>query len=208
MPQTCKVCKNTFNGNGELCPACIKKLSDGSLGDYLAQLVEKASSPGWTKAIAKDIGFNDTPLFGRAKARMRIFSELAIVNTALVIIAVNQAYPTKEAKPIIDLFLAFAHKFTFKEVANKDPGFPKRYEERMAEYHSIYLGHMPSTKLQDVLAQHSLRPPDKETQTLLGVSHAFMANLGINPLQNPEGQIALIGRFGDFLATAIELTRA
>lgn len=151
--------------------------------DLLAMWLEKSSGPDAIKQLVKDTGYNDSPLFGAEKKKVRIVGELVTVNTALAIYAVNQVFEPNDAKSIIDTFLAIARKSVFGYLEGKDPSFKKRYEQRMGEYFKIL----------------------SEKKPALGMSFSFMKNLDLDPLKNMQGQILVAARLGDSLSKTLDV---
>ncbi len=147
-------------------------------GDLLAMWLEKTCAPKDAKLIAKEVGFNDTPFFGAQKKKIKLMGELVMVNTALVIFAVNQVFDATDSKSIIDSFLSVAKKSIFSVIEKKDSDFKNRYEQRLSEYIHIF----------------------EEDRPALGLSFTFIKNLGLDPLSNMQGQILVATRFTANLA--------
>src|SRR3989344_990354 len=158
-------------------------ITTNQCGDLLAMWLEKSSSPDTIKQLVKDTGYNDSPLFGAEKKKVRIGCELVMANTALAIYAVNQIFGPNDAKPIIDTFLAIARKSVFGYLEGKDPNFKKRYEQRMSEYYKIL----------------------SEDKPALGMSFSFMKNLDLDPLKNMQGQVLVAARLGDSLSKTLDV---
>lgn len=161
------------------------KISGDQCGDLLAMWLEKTCAPENIKLIAKEIGFNDSPLFGGEKKRLKIMSELLIAHTALAIFAVNQVFEAQAAKSIIDPFLAVVSKSIFSALEKKDDTFKNTYEQRMPEYFRIL----------------------SEEKAMLGISFSLMQHLGLNPLKNMNGQLTLTTRLGDSLTKTIDVLK-
>lgn len=151
------------------------------VGDLMFQSFQNFSSMETAKAIAAEIGYNDSPFFGATKARVRLVGEVATVTAALTIVAVNQVFPMPHAKTIIDQFLHQARGNVFSHIEKKDSQFKARYEERLAQYFSILSERNPG----------------------LAVSFALMSNLGIDPIKSGTGQIQLSVRLGQTLTRMI-----
>jgi hypothetical protein len=67
------------------------------IGDLLATWLGRACSPDNAKVVAKKVGYNDSPIFGAEKKRTHLMSEIVIVNTAILIYAVNCVFHTHSA---------------------------------------------------------------------------------------------------------------
>lgn len=154
-------------------------------GDLLAMWLQKSSSPEVAKQVAKEIGYNDSPLFGAKSKKIKLMAELATINTALAIFAVNQAFDTANSKSIIDPFLSVSRKSIFAILEKHDSNFKQIYQARMAEYFGIL-------------------SKDKPT---LDLSFSFLTHLGIDPLKCMQGQILLAARFGDSLSTTLDVLK-
>lgn len=141
-------------------------------GDLLASWLAKSGGAEAAKEVAAEIGYNDAPLFGAAKKKMRLISELVSIHAAIAIFCVNQVFDHANAKAVIDAFLAISNKSIFSWIESKDAGFSKTYEARMAEYFKILHG-------------------DKAP---LGLSFSLMQHLGKDPLKDMKGQVALAAR--------------
>lgn len=144
------------------------------------------SSPENVKSIAKSIGYNDNPFFGAKKKKAKLMGELVILNTALVIIAVNQVVEENEAKLIIDSFLSKANKSIFNVLEKHYPNFRKSYEANMSEYFTIIQQENPG----------------------LGVSFTFLTSLGIDPLKSLNAQLFISTKFGNSLTKTIEALKS
>lgn len=160
-------------------------LTGPQCGDLLARWLVDACSPGLAKAIAKDVGFNDSPLFGAEKKKIRLMGELVIANSALGIFAVNQVFDAKDARSIIDPFLSAASRSVFEVLEKKDGTFKGRYEQRMPDYFRVLLGDKPA----------------------LGISFSLIQNLGIDPLRNMQGQLLVAARLGESLKQALDVLK-
>lgn len=148
--------------------------------------LEKQCSPEACKALAKDIGFNDSPIFGADKRRVRLVGEIAIANTALVIHAVNCVFGHDGAKAIIDLFLEGARQSIFCHLEQKDPGFKARYEQRVAQYFDALRGDKPG----------------------IGASFLLMRALDRDPLKNLPGQMAVAIKLGESLSSTAQVLKS
>lgn len=159
------------------------EISEMQCASLLSMWLTKNSSPEVCKEIASDIGYNDSPLFGAKKKKMRLMGELVMMNTALVIFAVNQRFEHDEAKAIIDPFLSSSRKSIFEVLEKHDGGFKERYPNRMAEYFEL-LG---------------------QDKAVLGLTFSFMQHLDVDPLKNLKGQLALAARFGTALKGTLDV---
>lgn len=160
-------------------------MSRRQAGEILAMGVQKHSDPQAAKTLAKAIGYNDSPLFGAEKKRTRLVAELVMLNTALTVFAINQVIEMPDAKTVIDYFLDFAKRSMFSVIAPKDPAFHKSYESRMAQYFAILSADKP----------------------ILGLSFAFLKNLGIDPLSNIQSQMVAGKLIADTLSKGIAVLR-
>lgn len=163
----------------------MQPITGNQCGNLLSMWLQKSSSPDIAKLVAKEIGFNDSPLFGAEKKKIKLIGELVMVNTALAIYAVNQVFDASASKAIIDPFLSISKKSIFSVIEKKDNEFKKKYEQRMAEYFSILSKDKPS----------------------LGLSFSFMKYLSLDPLKNMQGQILIAARFGDSLSKTLDVLR-
>ncbi len=159
------------------------EISELQCAGLLSMWLTKNSSPEVCKQIASDIGYNDSPLFGARKKKRRLMGELVMMNTALVIFAVNQRFERNGAKAIIDPFLASSRKSIFEVLEKHDGGFKERYPQRMAEYFEI-LG---------------------QDKAVLGLTFSFMQHLDVDPLKNLKGPLALTVRFGAALKGTLDV---
>jgi len=154
-------------------------------GDDLALLLEEGTSPEHTARIAKEIGFDDSPVFGARKKKARIRGEVAMINSALIIHAVNEVVNENKAKPIIDEFLRVARMYVFNGLEAQNPQFEERYPERLTEYFEILSQEKPA----------------------LGLTFSFMRHLGVDPLQNLEGQLKFSAHILAMRKDAIAIVR-
>ncbi|MBA3699786.1 MAG: hypothetical protein H0W78_13140 [Planctomycetes bacterium] len=138
-------------------------------GGLLATWLSNHIGPDAAKQLAKEVGYNDSPFFGAEKKKVLLVGELAMLNAALAIFSVNQVFNAEDAKSVIDPFLAKAKTSIFCFIETKDSSFHNRYQVRMTEYFQILSGENPP----------------------IGLSFAFMTNLRLDPLKNPQGQMAL-----------------
>lgn len=157
----------------------------GQCGDMLASFVGNRSSAEEAKAIAKMIGYNDSPLFGARKKRAALVSELAMLYSALVIFSANQAFNQVTAKAVIDSFLDCAKRKVFIHIEKEISGFSSIYSTRMTEYFPIF---------------HQDRAP-------LGLSFALMQNLGVDPLNSLQGQLTLTGHIASKVGETIKILK-
>ncbi|MFT4257625.1 MAG: hypothetical protein QM599_11825 [Pseudoxanthomonas sp.] len=157
----------------------------GQCGDLLASFVGNRSSAEEAKAIAKMIGYNDSPLFGARKKRVALVSELAMLYAALVIFSANQAFNQVTAKAVIDSFLDCARRKVFIHIEKEISNFSGIYSKRMSEYFPIF---------------HQDRAP-------LGLSFSLMQNLGIDPLNNLQGQLTLTGHIASKMDETIKILK-
>jgi len=151
--------------------------------DLLTTWLSKESSPDNAKNIAKNIGYNDSPLFGAKKRKTRLIGELTMLNTALVIVAINQVFNENNAKKIIDKFLIISNKSIFSVMEKQYPDFRNTYEKRMAQYFKMI---------------HQENPG-------VGVSFAFLSNLDLDPLKSINAQLYLSKKFGNSLTQTIDV---
>ncbi len=151
-------------------------------GDELAILLEEGSSAETAGRIAKEIGFNDSPIFGAKKKKARIETEVAILNAAVIICAVNQVVDETNAKPIIDEFLKKSKLYVIEKLERKNPRFPIKYTERLSEYFAILSRDKP----------------------VLGWSNSFFRHVGVAPL-NLEGQLAFARHIAAMLKKAMAI---
>ena len=151
--------------------------------DDLAALFVVGTSPDNTLRIAKEIGFSVSPIFGAKKKKTQIQTELAMINAALIIFAVNQVVDEIKARPIIDEFLEKLNMSAFKKLEHLDKNFSKKYAERLAQYFGILSKEQPA----------------------LGLSFSFMSHLGINPIENLEGQLLLTAHISAMLQEAMAI---
>ncbi|MDZ3797801.1 MAG: hypothetical protein U0T03_03225 [Xanthomonadales bacterium] len=152
-------------------------------GDLLASFVGNRSSAKEAKSMAKMIGYNDSPLFGARKKRAALVSELAMLYAALVIFSANQVFNQITAKAVIESFLDRAKKKVFTHIEKEVSNFSSTYSKRMSEYFPIF---------------HQDRAP-------LGLSFALMQNLGIDPLNNFQGQLVLTGHIASKVDDTIKI---
>ena len=157
----------------------------GQCGDLLASFVGNRSSSEEAKAIARMIGYNDSPLFGARKKRATLVSELAMLYAALVIFSANQAFNQVTARAVIDSFLGCAKRSVFSHLEKEMPNFHNIYSKRMSEYFPIF---------------HQDRAP-------LGLSFSLMQNLGIDPLNNLQGQLALTAQIASKVDETIQILK-
>jgi hypothetical protein len=150
-------------------------------GEFIAMWLQKSSDAAVVKQIVAETGYNDSPLFGAEKRRVRIMAEVVMLNTALAIFAVNQVFSVGDAKPVIDAFLASARKSVFGVIEAKDRTFGERYQQRMTEYFGVLQGERPA----------------------LGISFAFLRNLELDPLKNLAGQMFVAQHFGQSLGETL-----
>jgi len=149
------------------------EISELQCGTILSMWLTNGSSPEVCKQIASDIDYNDSPLFGAKKKKMRLMGELVMMNTALVIFAVNQRFEHNRAKAIIDSFLSFSRNPIFEVLEKHDDRFKERYPQRMAEHFKL-------------LAQE---------KAIHRLTNSFMQHLDVDPVKNLKGQLALAARF-------------
>ena len=150
-------------------------------GDMLSFVVGERASAENSRRIAKEIKFNDSPLFGARKKRATLVGELVAIHSALVIFAANQALEEHAAKPVIDSFLKIANARIFKHVEAELPGFAGIYANRMKQYFP---------------ALHEERPA-------LGLSYLLMDHLGLSPLKNLQAQLFLASEIGNAVTESV-----
>lgn len=142
------------------------------LGVWLQQ---KCSSEE-VKKIATNIKYKKFSLFNTSQTYL--FSEIAIINTAFAIFAVNLAFSTPEAKEIIDGFLSVARKTIFSPLEKSDKNFKRKYESRIEEYFRIL-------KCNDV------------TTAIPALTNSFIDHLGLNRHKQPSASVILAIHFLD-----------
>lgn len=150
-------------------------VSNVELGETLATWLASVSGAETVKSVAKDVSFDLGSFFGSDKRKTKLTMELVIVNCALAIHAVNTRHKTPEAKEIIDAFLKRSSATIFNDLQSRNSGFRSLYEKRMGEYFPLFGDQNP----------------------LLALSFAFLVNLDLSPLENLEGQLSLVERFGN-----------
>ncbi len=152
-------------------------------GDDLAMLLEEGASRETAGRIAKEIGFNDNPILGAKRKKTQIETEVAMINAAVIIYAVNQVVDETKAKPIIDEFLKQSNMYVFERLAERDRRFLKKYPERLAEYFEILSRDKP----------------------VLGLSFSFLRHMGGDPLKNLEGQLLFSAHLSAMLKEAMAI---
>jgi len=164
----------------------MQPMSEQQCGDLLAMWLGKACSPESAKAVAKEAGYNDSPFFGAKKKKIKLTSEIVMLNTALVIFAVNQVFEELQAKSIIDSFLAISNKSIFSVIEKKDSTFSIRYEKRLAKYFKIL----------------------HEENLGIGISFHFLTYIDIDPLKSMQAQLLISDRFGKSLSQTIDILKS
>jgi len=102
--------------------------------EFLIAWVAKRCSPEWVKRTAGEIGYNDKPLFFAKKKRVKLVSEIAIINTAIVIFVTNMVVNPDRAPIIIDAYLETAKNTMFDRLEEIDSHFSDRYKKRIGAY--------------------------------------------------------------------------
>lgn len=139
----------------------MKPMSREQCGELLAVWLLKHGSPETAREVAHEAGYNVSPWFGAKKKRVRLPGELAIVNSALAISAVNEVFDVDDAKPIVDRFLDVARSSVFRTLEAADGTFKQRYEDRLPRYFEAQKG----------------------KKTVIGLSFEFMTNLDLDPVK-------------------------
>jgi hypothetical protein len=147
--------------------------------------LKKNSGPDAVKHVVQETGYNDSPFFGAEQKRVRIIAEVTIVNTALVICAVNHVFAFDGAWGLINVFLGRARGRVFRFIETKDAGFARRYEQRMAEYFQVLSEDKPGR----------------------GISLCFLKNLDLDPIQNRQAQVLVAARLGKALGETIDMLK-
>lgn len=161
-------------------------ISATQAGELLAGWLAKNSTDATIlKQVVAETGYNDSPWFGAAKARVRLTGEMAISNSALVIFAVNQVFTGDTAKAIIDAYLVAGKKSVFSVIEAKDGEFADRYQRRMREYFDALHGEGPG----------------------MAMSFAFMTALGVDPIAHGKGQVLVAARLGHALSSMVTVLR-
>lgn len=163
----------------------VLPITRAQLAGLLVKWLEKNSGPDAVRQIVKETGYNDSPFFGAERQRVRVIGEVATVNTALVIFAVNQVFVLEDARVLIDTFLGGARGSVFQVIETKDPGFARRYEQRMAEYFQVLSEDKPG----------------------LGISFCFLRNLDLDPIKSMQAQVRVAARLGKALGETIDMLR-
>lgn len=109
--------------------------------------------------------------------------ELAIVNTAIIIFAINQRFEYDRARAIIDSFLHLANRDIFSVLDSNDVRFKEVYQKRIDEYFRAH----------------------NQNQPVLGITSIFMHSLGVDPLKSLRGQLVLAVRFGATRKAALDI---
>ena len=138
-------------------------------------LQQKCSSDE-VKKIAKNIKYKRFSLFKVNHACLS--SELAIINTAFAIFAVNLVFSTSDAKEIIDDFLSIVRRTTFSLLERSDTDFKKKYESRMEEYFHILKS-------------------ENSTSAISALTNSFVNHLGLNKHEQPSVSVLLAINFID-----------
>nr|WP_298145365.1 hypothetical protein [uncultured Pseudomonas sp.] len=138
-------------------------------------LQQKCSSDE-VKKIASNIKYKRFTLFKIKHAYLS--SELAIINTAFAIFAVNLVFSTSESKEIIDGFLSIARKTIFSLLEKSDTDFKKKYESRIEEYFHILKSENP-------------------TSAICSLTNSFINHLDLNKHEQPSVSALLAINFLD-----------
>lgn len=159
-----------------------RKLSVESCSNKIAQWVESLCSPDAMEDIAKESKFNNKPLFGAKKKRMKLMAEVCCINTAIAIHAANCSFDHDDLKPVIDGFLHILQKYMFDILEKNIPEFKPLYEERMADYFKMF----------------------NEKNPGLALSFAFLNNLHGKVKLDLQGQTTLADRFSKTMASGVK----
>lgn len=162
-----------------------RKLPIESCSNQIAQWVESLCSPDAMEEIAKESKFNNKPLFGAKKKRMKLMAEVCCINTAIAVHAANNSFEEDDLKPVIDGFLQFLQKYMFGILEKHMPDFKSLYEKRMAEYYKMF---------------------DEENPGL-ALSFAFLNNLHGKVVLDLKGQTTLAVRFSKSMASGVKSMR-
>lgn len=161
------------NAADEIVPVTIAQC-----GDLLAAWLEKNSDPQLVKQFIKETGYDDSS----ESKKIRIVGEIAMLNSALAIFAVNQIFLSTEAEAVIDSYLSVARRSVFRLLEDRDPTFKKRYQQRLRKYFEILAEEKPA----------------------LGMSFALLQNLGVDPVKSGNAQIVVSVRLGNSLKQTID----
>lgn len=154
-------------------------------GDLLSLFVANRASAEKAAELAKDIGYNDSPMFGARKKRATLVSELAILYSAVAIVSANSALRKEATRPVIDSFLKCAKTRVFSHIAREIPAFPNIYTARVQEYFPLF---------------HQDKAP-------LGLSFALMKHLNLDPLKNMKAQLWLSEHIALTLRESIDVLK-
>ena len=145
--------------------------------------LQSKTGPDVAEKFAANIGYKVAPLFGKKKARVRLMGELAMVYVALAIYAINLRHDADAARSIIDPFLEATRKTHFSALERHYPNFESVYPQRMQDYFQVL----------------------EDANPALGVSFAFLRNLGIDPLTSLEAQLHLVAVFSTTLQETLDV---
>jgi hypothetical protein len=163
----------------------MSKETEEICGHDLARLLGESSLSDNASRIAKEVGFDISPFLGAKKKRVQIEGELAMLNMALIVFAVNQRLSGDEARLTIDSFFKHSTSRVFRELEMKKK---EKYPQRLAEY-------------------FRLLKPDSP-QAPMALSFAFMNHLDIDPIRGTnslERQLRLSAHILALLQEAIAI---
>jgi hypothetical protein len=163
----------------------VQVVTANDCGNMLSVFLGSRASAESAKELAKEVGYNDSPLFGAKKKRVALISELVMFYSALVIFASNRIFNQTVAKSVVDAFLLHAKGRVFSHLEKELPSFSSIYAARLEEYFPIF---------------HQDKAP-------LGLSFALMKHLGLDPMKNLEGQLWLARQIGMTLDETLEILR-
>lgn len=154
-------------------------------GQFLSMWLTKCTTANGADIVAKSLGLDNLSSQERTKKLARLRRELAVVNTSLIITAVNAVFDQTQSKAIIDTFLAGARSTLFEDIESSFPSFPRLYQERMEGYYN------------------ALSQPNAP----LAISFAFMQNMEIDPTSDVMVQAAVSGALGTMMRTTLDMLR-
>ena len=164
-------------------------ITRAQLGDILSMRLEKVSSVENLKELTKKIGYNDSPLFGAKKAKIRVMSEFVFANSAVIVAALNDVFPTFDALSIAKNFSDSAQKSMFVHIASQNSDFSKQYKERVGS--GLSCGSYVAG-----LTTAGVVPP-------IIFAMKFLQNLGIDSENNWETTLSVVDTFrSSYLETA------